>query len=420
MLSWQYWIIFLSIISSAFFSGMEIAFVSANKLQLEVDVKQGKTTAKWLKKFMRKPSRFITTTLVGNNLSLVIYGIYMAKLLEPRFSQWIQDKWELMIFQTVISTLIILIFAEFLPKAIFRINPNRILYSFVIPIYLVYYLLYPFVWLISNLTEVFLNRFFGVEFSAEKTVFKTADLNYYLKEISENKESEMIDNEIQIAQNALDFTKIKVRECMIPRNEIIALNIDDDIDTLKEKFIETGLSKILIYRENIDNIIGYVHVFELVKKPTAIKNILLPVAIVPETMPANKVLDKLMKERRSIAVVVDEFGGTAGIVTMEDIIEEIFGEIEDEHDKEALIEEKIDEYTYLFSARLEIDELNERYHLNLPKSEEYETLAGLILSHTGSIPKEKEKIYIDRFLFTIEKVKKNKIHLVRLEIFKEN
>ncbi|MBA3899453.1 MAG: HlyC/CorC family transporter [Bacteroidetes bacterium] len=411
------WIIIaISLAFSAFFSGIEIAFISANKLRIELESKQGILSSKVISTFfLSTPSRFIGAMLVGNNIALVVYGILMARVLEPFILRYVNTDVSLLVVQTIISTCIILVTAEFLPKTLFRINPNKVLTIFAFPVLIIYFLLYPLVFFVIGISEFVLKTIFRVEIDKSKTAFDRIDLDNYLKEISthENHKEER-DHEIQIFQNALDFSSIRVRDSMIPRPEIVALDVDSTIDELKETFIETGLSKILIYRETIDEIIGYVHSYELFKKPDTIREVFLPVLIIPETMPAQDAMKLFLQERKSIAVVVDEFGGTAGILTIEDIMEEIFGNIEDEHDTEELEEEKVSETEYVFSGRLEIDYLNEEYRLDLPVSDDYETLAGLLITHTGNIPKFKEEVRINDFRFIMEKVSDTRIEKVRL------
>jgi len=406
------------LILSAFFSGMEIAFVSANKLKIELDGKKGEVLARIISNFLKKPSRFIGAMLVGNNIALVIYGIFMAKLLEPKIESFTSNSASILIIQTLISTVIILITAEFLPKALFRINPNIVLKYLAIPLWIVYWILIMPVLFIIGISEMIIKVFAPDLRNEEELNFSRVDLEHFVKENNEVNvdDQEEVDHEIQIFQNALDFSNVKARECMIPRTEIIALDVEDSIDELRDKFVSTGLSKILIYRDSIDNIIGYTHSFELFKKPKSIKSILLPLPILAMSMPANEILETFIEQRRSIAVVVDEFGGTAGIITIEDIIEEIFGEIEDEHDKEELVESKISDTEYLFAARLEVDYLNDEYGLNLPDSDNYETIAGLIIDVSESIPLLDEKIELDQFTFTVKKVLENRIDLVHLKI----
>ncbi len=409
-----FWLfLILAMVFSALFSGIEIAFISANRLKIELDNKKGVFSAKILSLFLKQPAKFIGAMLLGNNVALVIYSIIMAMVLEPIIIIYLtHNEFIILIIQTIISTIIVLFFSEFLPKALFRINPNKVLSISAIPLSITYYILYPFTYFTVGISSIIL-KIFKVDTSERDLAFSKIDLEDFVASIQERQtKNEEIDTEIQIFKNALGFSDVKVRDCMIPRTEIIAMDIDKSIAELKEKFIETGLSKILIYRGSIDNIIGYSHSKELFKNPASIQSILLPVSIVPEVMSANEVLKKTIKERRSIAVVVDEFGGTSGILALEDIIEEIFGEIEDEHDKEELIELKIDANTYQFSARIEIDYLNEKYKLHLPESDEYETLGGYVINIHESIPKKNEIIATEKFVFTINKVSNNKIDLI--------
>lgn len=411
----EFLIIIFSLFFSAMFSGLEIAFISANKLKIELDNKLGFYNAKVLSFFNKNPSRFISTMLVGNNIALVIYGIFMAKVLEPFFYNFFYSEFTVFLLQTISSTLLILFVAEFLPKALFRINPNSILSIFAVPVVIIYYLLFPIIWISTTISNGVLKLFFGLENKDGELNFGLVDLDHYLKEAtSQVNKDEEIETEVQIFQNALDFAKVKARECMVPRTEIEALEEGEDIETLKNRFYETGYSKILIFRETIDNIIGYTHSFELFKNPKKIKEILLPIPVIPESMPASEILEFFTKEKKSVAVVVDEFGGTSGMVTIEDVIEELFGDIEDEHDNEDLIERKISDVEFLFSARLEIDYLNEQYKIGLPESDEYETLAGYIIHIHESIPQKGEKIETKDFVFNIRIVSKNKIELVHV------
>jgi len=415
-----FWIfLLLAMFASALFSGIEIAFVSANRLKIELDKNKGLFSAKILSNFLKQPAKFIGAMLLGNNVALVIYSIIMAKFLEPIIVANIgENEVGILLIQTLLSTLVVLFFAEFLPKTLFRINPNKVLTIAAIPLTVVYYILYPFTYITVGISNLIL-KLFKVDTSESDLAFSKIDLEDFIANIQEREQAgEDVDSEIQIFKNALGFSEVKVKECMIPRTEIIALEVEDDIEELKEKFIETGLSKILIYRDSIDNIIGYVHSKELFKKPELIKSILLPVSIVPEIMLVNDVLKKSLKERRSIAVVVDEFGGTSGVLTIEDIIEEIFGEIEDEHDQEGLIENQINETTFQFSARIEIDYINEKYKLDLPTSEEYETLGGYLINLYESIPEQNEMIEAEGIIFTVNEVSGNKIESITMKQIK--
>jgi magnesium and cobalt exporter, CNNM family len=408
--------LFLAVFFSAFFSGMEIAFVSANKLKIELDKKQGGLPAKILSSFIQNPAKFISAMLLGNNIALVIYGMLMAKILEPIIFQFTNSEVVVLLIQTLLSTLFVLFFAEFLPKALLRINPNRTLTIAAVPLKIVYIIIYPFNYLTIGLSN-FILRLFKIDTSDSNMAFSKIDLEHFVMDIQDRQEEgEEIEHEIQIFKNALDFSEVKARECMIHRTEIIAMNVEESIENLREKFLETGLSKILIYRDNIDHIIGYTHSLELFKKPETIKSILLPVAIIPESMPANEILKQFIKLRRSMAVVVDEFGGTSGLITMEDIVEEIFGEIEDEYDIEELVDIQINETTFQFSAKTEIDYINEKYKLSLPESEDYETLGGFVINIHESIPEKDEVILFKNYSLTINEVSENKIELITIEV----
>ncbi|MGB0390143.1 MAG: hemolysin family protein [Salibacteraceae bacterium] len=410
-------IILISLVFSAFFSGIEIAFISANKLKIEVDKNKGDYAFSFFSRIIKQPSRFITAMLLGNNISLVLYGLAMGTILTPFFTQFLQNEIVVLFMQTVVSTIIILILAEFLPKVIFSQYPNRSLKIFALPVFLTYYIFYPIVTFINWCSNVVFKYILRVEVDEQKLQYGLVDLDHYLKEVSSgNIDEEELDNEIQIMQNVLEFNSVKARECMVPRNELIAVEIHDDVSHLVSKFLNSGHSKVLVYRGTIDRIIGYVHSSDLYDKPSAIKHALRPISVVPETMPADDVMSTFIKKRQSMAVVVDEFGGTAGILTLEDIVEEIFGEIEDEHDKDDLKETKLSENEYIFSSRLEIDYINEEFELSLPKAENYETLAGLIIEHFESIPEKGDRIVIKNFEFDIISVSDNKINEVKLTI----
>lgn len=409
-----------SILFSAFFSGMEIAYVSSNKLQIELQNKQGDFASRLLSHLMSQPSRFIATMLVGNNIALVIYGMFMAKWMEPLLLQWISSEFVVLLIQTLVSTLIILIMAEYVPKAIFALYSNQLLRGFALPVLLIYYLLFPVVGFVMAISRFILKTLFRADMDDEKPMFSRVDLDNYVRKHTEDQDNtEDVENEVQIFQNALDFGKVKARECMVPRTELVAMEVSESIEDLRQKFIETGFGKILIYKESLDNIIGYVHSFELFKKPKQIRTILLPLSVVPESMLASEVLDLLIRERKSLAIVLDEFGGTSGLITIEDVMEEIFGEIEDEHDRQDLTEEQISKNKYIFSARLEIDYLNEKYKLDLPESEFYETLSGLITHHYESIPEKDDVIVINPFIFTIKDSHNTRIEEVILRIKEE-
>ena len=389
-------IIVISLILSAFFSGMEIAFIASNKLHIELMKKRGELNARLLSPLLNSPSRFIATMLVGNNIALVVYGTEMAQVLEPFIRTVSSIDSIILLLQTLISTALVLVTAEFIPKIVFGLNANKFMSLFAIPALLFYYGLYFIVSLVISLSNFILKHFLGISQPDTKPVFGRIDLQKYIEEQTAGlKVEDEQDPEIQIFQNALDFSKVKARECMIPRNEIVAIEILEPIENLKEKFIETGFSKIVVYKDNIDQVIGFTHSYELFKQPKDIKSILLPIALIPETITANEVLNLFIKERKSVALVVDEYGGTSGMITVEDVVEELFGEIEDEHDVQELTDEKISDSKFKLSARLEIDYLNEEYNLSIPKEEAYETLGGYIIDHTENIPEEKESIEIN-------------------------
>lgn len=414
-------LIIISILFSAFFSGMEIAFISSNKLRIEIDRKQEKILSGIVSFFIKNPSRYIATMLVGNNIALVIYGIAFASLLEEPIREITGNGSEagVLLIQTLISTLVILLTAEFLPKTIFRINPNNSLRLFSIPTLIFYIILFPITILtigISNFTMRYLLRIKHSNPSKEH-VFSKVDLDHFVsaQQVEQEKDGEELED-LKIFKNALEFSGLKVRDCMIPRTDVIALEEEISMEDLARRFVETGLSRILIYRESIDNVIGYVNSKDLFKKPERIKKLLKPIQIVPEALPVNALLTGFIKDGKNIAVVVDEFGGTSGIITTEDIIEEIVGEIEDEHDNIDLVEKQIDEQHFLFSGRLEIDYLNEKYKLGLPISEEYETLAGYVILNYESIPEKNTSVSIDNYLITITNVSSTRVEEVDLKV----
>ncbi|MEM9142607.1 MAG: hemolysin family protein [Bacteroidota bacterium] len=423
-------IIILSLVFSAFFSGMEIAFVSANRIHIEIEKKQEGILAGILARLTRKPSKFIATMLIGNNIALVVFSLVMGDLLMDWFTELLPSNYELintlltdfsLLVQTLISTLVILITAEFLPKVLFQIYANTLLKVFAVPAY-IFYVLFSFVsGFVMKVSDFILKTIFKTDGDEVPLAFSKIELGDYITEQMETVEEEDdIDSEIQIFQNALEFSEVKAREVMVPRTEIVAVELHETPKNLAKLFTDTGYSKILVYKDTIDNIIGYVHSYELFKKPKTIKSILLPVEFVPETMLIHGILNVLTKKRKSMAVVLDEYGGTSGILTVEDIIEELFGEIEDEHDSTDLHEEQLTETKYTFSARLEVDYINENYKLELPENDEYETLGGLIMNETGEIPELDDQIKIENFLFTILEVSNNKIDLVALEVFEKD
>ncbi|MGA0414456.1 MAG: hemolysin family protein [Flavobacteriaceae bacterium] len=418
-------VIVACLVLSAFFSGMEIAFVSSNRIFIEIEKQQKGITARLLKWFTKDPSRFIASMLVGNNIALVIYGIFMGdrilQLLTAQSYLTGTTELTLLLYQTLISTGIILLTAEFLPKVFFQLYANTFMKVLALPTAFFYLLLSPISLSIIALTDGILKRFFKVETDQVQLSFSKLELgNYIEQQLERAKDKENLDAEIQIFQNALEFSEVKAREAMVPRAEVIAVDQQTTIEALHELFVSTGLSKIPVYRETIDDIIGYVHAFEMFKKPKHLKHALMPVAFVPEPMPIDKVLKVLTKQRKSIAVVLDEYGGTAGIVTLEDIVEELFGEIEDEHDHIEHIEHDLGEGRYEFSARLEVDYINQQYGLQLPVNEFYETLGGLIVYHTEEIPEKNTTIEVDQYQLTIKAVSSTKIERILIEDVPEN
>ncbi|MDB4063096.1 hemolysin family protein [Flavobacteriaceae bacterium] len=412
-------IIIVCLILSAFFSGMEIAFVSSNRIYLEIEKSQQGFTSKVLKSITQKPSRFIATMLLGNNVALVLYGIFMGdRILQIFYPQtFLSGEASLLIvfYQTLISTAIILLTAEFLPKVFFQLYANTFIKIFSIPVAFFYALFYPITFLIIEFTDVILKQFFKTGSDKVQLSFSKVELGNYIDEQLESyNNKDNLDSEIKIFQNALDFSEVKTREAMVPRAEVIAVEEKTSIEDIKALFISTGLSKIPVYKETIDHILGYVHAFEIIKKPKTLINILLPVAYIPETMLVNDVLKLLTRQHKSIAVVIDEYGGTSGIVTVEDIVEELFGEIEDEFDTIAHLEKQLTENSFSFSARLEVDYLNQKYDLDLPESEFYETLGGMIVYTTGEIPDKDTYIEIPPFTMKIEKVSATKLEQITL------
>ena len=423
-------VIISALLLSAFFSGMEIAYVSSNKIHIEIEKKQDGLLATILGRLTAKPSKFIATMLIGNNIALVVYGLFMGDVLDAWFQTLLLSQSAFLNYmfldlsllsQTIISTIVILITAEFLPKVFFQVYANTLIKALAVPAY-IFYVLFTFISdFVIWISDTVLRTFFKTEGDQIQLAFTKVELGNYISEQMESvEEHDEVDSEIQIFQNALEFSEVKAREVMVPRTEIIAVEINESIKSLNALFTETGCTKILVYKDTIDDILGYVHSFELFKKPKTIKSIMLPVEFVPETVLIKDVLGVLTKKRKSIAVVLDEYGGTSGIMTVEDIVEELFGEIEDEHDTAVLIEERLDEDTFKFSARMEVDQINETYKLNLPESENYETLGGLIVNHTEEIPEQNEVVTINTFQFTILEVSNTKIDLVELKLVAED
>lgn len=413
--------IVITLLFSAFFSGMEIAFISADRVRLELDNQKEGSTTNIIRFFYAHTERFISTMLVGNNISLIIYGILMASLLEPWIADFVSNEFIIVLIQTICSTIIILFTAEYLPKALFKLNPNMMLRAFAIPLYGIYWLLYPISSFATLLSHVIL-KMAGVPIVKEKKgVLTKTDLDFFVQKGIDSADEDDEDNdqqELQYFQNVLDFSNVKVRDCMIPRSELSAVSFDTPLSKLNRLFVETGYSKLPVYKEDIDNLVGYIHSSEMFKKPKPWTSKIIPIPFVPETMAANKVLRMLMEQKKSIAAVVDEFGGTAGMITMEDLFEEIIGDIEDEHDQVQLTEKKVADNEYMLSGRLEISKINEDFDLNLPESEEYLTLAGLVLHELQSFPHEGDVIDIDegRIRMIISKASATKIEMIKLYV----
>jgi len=416
-----------SLMFSAFFSGMEIAFVASNKLHIEVQGQKGNITGKILTGFQNKPSQYIGTTLIGNTLALVIYGVFITRLLQPliltNLPEFMRNEGSALVLQTIVATMIVLVTAEFTPKSIFLVNPNRMLSIFALPMAFIYYLLFIPVYLVVGLSKFTIVKLLGIEYSDDKPVFGLTDLNDFIKRTmyhEKSNDSKSIRVDAEIFQKALEFKTIKVRECMIPRTEITAFDLEDtNLEELNKLFVESGHSKILVFKESIDEVIGYVHSSELFKKPRDIESIITPILMVPETLLANELMIQFMTEYKSLALVIDEFGGTSGLVSIEDIMEEIFGEIQDEHDDEDLVEQQLDKYNFILSARHEIDYLNDKYHWNLPTGE-YETIGGFILSITGDLPKKDDIIKLSNYSIIILSMEDIRIDTLKFSILKDN
>lgn len=417
-------VIIICLVLSAFFSGMEIAYVSSNKVYLSIEKKQNNFNAKVLARLIEKPSQFITAMLVGNNVVLVIYGFFSGELI----MNWIATlnysftPFASLLLQTVISTLIILLTAEFLPKVFFQIYANTFVKFFAIPAFVFYQLFYWVSRFIIWISDFILMKFFKTEGDQVQDYFSKVELgNFITEQMNGVSDEDEIDSEIQIFQNALEFSDLKARDIMTPRTEISGVDILDSVKELREIFINTGYSKIIVYQNSVDEILGYVHSFELFKKPKTIKSVMISIEYVPETIYIKDLLDILTKKRKSMAVILDEYGGTSGIITVEDIIEELFGEIEDEHDlEEELIDEKLDDESYLFSARLDVEFINEKYNLNIPETDSYSTLGGFIVHHVKEIPQNGEKLEIENFEIIIHSASNKKIELVKLLVKEEN
>ena len=412
--------IIITLIASAFFSGMEIAFVSSDKLRLELDKTKNLINTQIINKFLKTPGQFIATMLVGNNIALVVYSLSFAKILERVFAHYQIDSSFRLILQAIISTLVILVVAEFLPKTVFKFKNNQALNLLSVPAAFFYYLFYPITRLALRISKFLLRQFFHAQIGPkqEQRVFGKTDLDHFLGEMENFQGSKLhdIDSEIKLFRNALDFSKIKIRDCMVPRPDMQLIELNDAIEQLTQKFIDTGYSKILVYKEKSDNIIGYVHSYDLFNHPQNIESCLRKVSFVPETMEASKLLAKLLREHKSTALVVDEFGGIAGMITTEDILEEIFGEIEDEHDTPNVISKMVKENHFILSGRLGVEEINETYNTNLQEDNSYETLAGYLLYHHPNFPKTNTILLIGKYEFKILRCSKTRIELVEMKL----
>ena len=405
-----------TLLFSAFFSGVEIAFISANKLKLELDKNTGKFPANIITYFSKNESDFITTMLVGNNIALVVYGIVMTQILTPQITDYFNSDFSLLMVQTIITTLIVLVTAEFLPKAIFRIYPNQILRIFSIPIWLFFVFFRPIALLMLFLSKLVLKYLLGQKMEDGKQVFGKTDLDEYLSNVKSAEGVEDSRVEVEMLQNVLDLTDKKLRECMIPRTKLVAMDISSPINEIKNRFIATKLSKILIFKGNIDKVIGYIHSSDLFRNPQNVRSILLPIPFVPESMSVMQLLNQFIESNKGVALVVDEFGGTSGMLTIEDVTEEIVGEIVDEHDVEEITDKKLAKNKYQLFAGLDIELVNKKYNLTLPESDEYETIAGLILHHLAEIPQKNDVVELEEFQFTIIKVNDTAIQEVQLKV----
>ncbi len=406
--------ILLAIFFSALFSGLEMAYLSINKLHVELERQKGRLAYKSLGYLVDRPAPFIAAILVGNNVALVLYGNYMHRFMEPVFTSWGAWEYLILLIETSISTVVILVLAEFLPKAVFRQNAEGLMSWLSIPAFVLYWVLRVPSALMLGISQFFLQYIFRLELAEENNAFGRVELDHFVRErVSNNVEGESdVDPELEIFKNALEFPETKAREFMIPRTEIEGVEVQTTPEKVREIFIQSGYSKLLVYEENIDKIIGYVHAFELFKKPENIQRVLRPLSFIPESMTADEILNLFTREKRNISIVLDEHGGTSGMITLEDVIEEIFGEIEDEHDSDALLEKKLADGEWLFSARLELSDLNEKWDLDLPESENYNTLGGYLLDLYESIPEKGTVIRTDQFLFVVQKTKSNRLEEV--------
>lgn len=423
----NHWIIVvITLIFSALCSGLEIAFNSINRLQLEVELTKNSFSAKLIRLFFKNQSRFITSLLLGNNIALIVYGMSMSQLLLP-VAQWmlpasLENDFIILLVQTVLATLLVLLVGEFLPKMLFRINPNAILSFFALPTFVCYCLLYPLILIYTGVSEFIIRYVLRLKVDRQEYKFSTVDLNDYIAEYADPEEAdEDMQQEIQLFQNVMEFRSVKLRECMGPRNEIESVKLTDSIDVVKARFEETKHSKLIVIGESIDDIVGYIHLNDVVRviaehREATLNDLVRTIDFFPETYTADRLLKHFIQKRQGVAAVVDEFGGTAGIVTMEDVVEEIFGEIDDEYDVEDEVEKTVDDNTFVFSARLEIDYLNDNYKLDLPVSDDYETLAGMILHYCESIPEVGEVLEIGNYKVKILKASHMKLDEVELKI----
>ena len=420
-------IVVVTLFFSALCSGLEIAFNSINRLQLEVELTKNTFSAKLIGLFFKNQSRFITSLLLGNNIALIVYGMSMSQLLDAPVVHWLQavslnNDFMILLVKTILSTLLVLLVGEFLPKMLFRINPNAILSFFAFPTFLCYCLLYPLILIYTGISEFIIRYMLRLKVDSEEYKFSTVDLNDFIAEYADTPEAdEDMQQEIQLFQNVMEFRSVKLRECMGPRNEIESVKLTDDIDTVKARFEETKHSKLIVIGESIDDIVGYVHLNDVVRvmaehRNVTMKDLVRRIDFFPETYTADRLLKHFIQKRQGVAAVVDEFGGTAGIVTMEDVVEEIFGEIDDEYDVEDEVEKTVDDNTFVFSARLEIDYLNDTYKLDLPVSDDYETLAGMVLHYCESIPEQGKELTIGKYRVKILKASHMKLDEVELKI----
>ena len=413
-------IIPFAILLAGFFSAMELSFIASNKMRIELDRKQGQMGSGIISVYTRNPGQYIATMLIGVNIATVIFSMLSADTLERWLANLIPSELIIFIIQTIVTTFIILVFADFLPKSVVRISPNFFLKFFAVPTMFFYYLFYPVSKLTLWISNLFMRLFFGIRTERkeqENKIFTRIDLDHFVNDMVETEEEkEEENNSLKIFQNALDFSSVRARECMVPRTEIVALPVESTAEELKHQFIESGHSKILLYREHLDNMVGYYELKDILREPSDVESGMRKLPVVPETMTANNILRMLSEAKKSIALVVDEFGGTSGIVTIEDVLEEIVGDIEDEHDISDLVEKKLNDKEYVFSGRLDIDYLNEEYELNLPESDEYTTLAGLILFIHGNIPHLQESIRLGSYLFTVLRGSSTKVELLKMKI----